>query len=125
VKDKGKCPRRGPRSRWEQQIMQDVSQKEGRRWQEVEGLGVELWEARNRWRGHSQSGYVSWSRRRGRTKRYSMLSAFRIAIPSIFKMDLIRVLHIPLVIIFIYNIIQSLSLHFKHCVFHQPLLAEH
>lgn len=38
---------------------------------------------------------------------------------------LIRVLHVPLVITFIHNIIQSLSLHFKDCVFHQPLLAKH
>jgi hypothetical protein len=39
VKEKGKCPRRGPRSRWEQQIRKDVSQRKGEHGRKLKGWG--------------------------------------------------------------------------------------
>jgi hypothetical protein len=43
MKVKGKCPRGKMRSRWEQQVRKDVTQREGNE--------EELWEDRDRWRG--------------------------------------------------------------------------
>jgi hypothetical protein len=37
------------RSRWEQQIWKDVTQKEGRTWEEIGD--EELWTDKDRWRG--------------------------------------------------------------------------
>jgi hypothetical protein len=47
MKVKGKHPRGRLRSRWEQQVRTDITQKEGRIWEETD---VDLWEDRNRWR---------------------------------------------------------------------------
>jgi hypothetical protein len=34
IKGKGKCSRVRPRSRWEQQVRKDITQKKGRTWEE-------------------------------------------------------------------------------------------
>jgi hypothetical protein len=44
MKVKGKHPRGRPRSRWEQQVREDVTQREVRPWEEIEEM--ELWEDR-------------------------------------------------------------------------------
>jgi hypothetical protein len=48
MKVKGKCPRGKLSTRWKQQVKKDVTQREGRPWEQTE---EELWEDRDRSRG--------------------------------------------------------------------------
>jgi hypothetical protein len=65
MKVKGKRLRGRPRSRWEQQVRNDVIQREGKTWEEIEeeAVGRERWVKRPCVRRPAQSGYVLGRRR--------------------------------------------------------------
>jgi hypothetical protein len=57
MKVKGKCPRWRLRSGWEQ-VREDVAQREGRPWEEIEV--EELWESKEMKRRGYQMAHLKW-----------------------------------------------------------------